>query len=557
LTSLIMRALAKDPFGRFPSASAMIQALAKALQMPMSQVAGQTGVEKSTHDDAMYSPTFFSPLPQNRPLPASDQGSPPLLPYATQASTSNSPIQRPITQPIPAIQHYPTGMPDQQNVSSQSGSFNRAIYRTPQESVTPPFAPGGFGAASPPKGSLSRRPLYIALTIVAALILLSASVGTWFLFSRPAPIASQQPLAGHAFFVSSGLMDLASTSGITDHMQLRLQNISPPQPGKSYYIWLFPDTDNETNVLPLLIGTLAVNNGQATLDYPGDADHTNLLSKYSRFLVTEEDAGSQPVNPSPDAANWAYSAIFSHTPNPLDTTNHFSLLDHFRHLLSQDPKLAKVNLVGGLDTWLYRNTLKILEWTGSARDLALANDDTGLIRRQLVRVLDYLDSSQYVETENLPPDLAQTPVLADPTIARVGLLQISPAQQPPGYLKHIGTHLSDITQAPGVTPEQKQLASETNTDINNVQVWLSAVHADAVKLLHTPPDQLLQPQTLPTFNDMFAQANKAFTGQTDPHTGQVKEGVAQIHYKIQSLAILDITACTGSKAGNTCVGGPF
>jgi len=563
LTSLIMRALAKDPFGRFPSASAMIHALANALQMPMSQISGQTDVEKSPHDDAMYSPTFISPLPQNRPLPASGQGSSPSWPHVAQAPASNPAVPRPVTQPIPAIHHYPTSMPDQQNVSSTPGSSNRAIYRTPQEPMTPPVTSGVFGATSSlknarlPIGSLSRRPLYIALTIVAVLILLSASVGAWLLFSRPAAPAPQQSLAGHAFFVSSGLMNLASSSGITDHLQLRLGNISAPQPGKSYYAWLFPDTDNETNVLPLLIGTLAVNNGQATLDYPGDADHTNLLSKYSRFLVTEEDASSQPVNPSPDAASWVYSAIFSHTPNPQDTVNHFSLLDHFRHLLSQDPKLAKVNLVGGLDTWLYRNTLKILEWTGSARDLALANYDTGLIRRQLVRILDYLDSSQYVETENLPPDLAQTPVLADPTIARVGLLEISPEQQPPGYLKHIGTHLSDITQAPGVTPEQKQLASETNIDINNVQVWLSAVHADAVKLLHTPTDQLLQPQMLPIFNDMFAQANTAFIGQTDPHTGQVKEGVAQIHYKIQSLAIFDITACTGSKAGNTCIGGPF
>ena len=264
-------------------------------------------------------------------------------------------------------------------------------------------------------------------------------------------------------------MSLTSSSGITDGLEVHLQNMSAPQPGKSYYVWLEPDTNDETNTLPLLIGTPEIHQGQATLNYAGDANHTNLLSKYSRLLITEEDINSQPVNPSPDPTAWVYSAIFSHTPNPLDRENHFSLLDHLRHLLSQDPKLAKVNLVGGLDMWLYRNTLKILEWSGSARDLALANDDTGLIRRQLVRILDYLDSSQYVQTENLPPDLAATPVLTDPKIARVGLLEISAAQQPPGYLKHIGTHLTEITQSPGVTPEQKELAIEVNDDINNVQ----------------------------------------------------------------------------------------
>jgi|GEM_PF-1196972 len=572
LTSVIMRALAKDPSGRFPSASAMISSLAKALQMPIPQVSDHMGIEKSPYDDSMHTPTLFSPLPQrtypqSRPLPADGQGLSPSWPYVAQASASNPQSTPPIIRPVPAIDqavpNYHTGMPDQQNVSSMSDPSHRAVNRTPLGPAAPPPASALFGRASPPKKSrlpirgLYRRPLYIALTILALLILVSASVGAWLLFLRPTPAAPQQTLAGHAFFVSSGMMDLASSSGITDRLQVRLQNMSTPQPGKSYYAWLLPEADNEVNVVPLSLGTLAVQNGQAALDYAGDPDHSNLLSKYSRLLVTQEDSSSQPVNPSPDAATWSYSAVFSHAPNPQDTVNHFSLLDHLRHLLSQDPKLAKVNLVGGLDSWLYRNTLKILEWTGSARDLALANGDTGLLRRQLVRILDYLDSSEFVQTENLPPDLASTPVLADATIARVGLLEISPSQQPPGYLKHVGTHLTDLTQAPGITPQQKQLASETDNAINNVQVWLTAVHTDAVQLIHTPADQLVQPGTLPIFNDMFAQANNAFIGHTDPHTGQVKEGVSEIYYNIQRLATFDITACAGSKTGNTCAGGPF
>jgi len=574
LTSVIMRALAKDPSGRFPSTSAMIHALAKALQMPTSQVSGQIGIKKNPYDDEMNSPTFFSPLPQRtypqaRPLPTDGQGSSPFLPYVVQTSASNPLLPPPITRPTPpiydAMPSYHSGMPDVQNVSSLPVSSHGTINSTAPESMTPLLTSGVFRTISPlkkpslPIGSLHRHRFSIALTILALFILLGGSVGVWLLFLRPAPIPSQQPLAGHAFFVSSGLMDLTSSSGITDHLQIRLENISALPPEKSYYAWLLPDaeTDTEIDILPLLIGTLTIHNGRTMLDYTGDADHTNLLSKYSRFLITAEDATSQPVNPSLDTATWAYSGIFSHTANPQDTTSRFSLVDHLRHLLSQDPKLKSVNLVGGLDTWLYRNTLKILEWTGSARDLAVANDNTELIRRQLVRILDYLDSSQFVETENLPPDLAQTPVLTDPIIARVGLLQISPQQQPPGYLKHIGTHLSDIAGSPGVTPEQIQLALQTNTAINNVQVWLTAVHADAVELIHKPADQLIQPETLPIFNDMFTQATKAFVGQVDPHTGQVKEGVAQIHYKNQSLATFDISACIGSKAGNACLGGAF
>jgi hypothetical protein len=405
---------------------------------------------------------------------------------------------------------------------------------------------------SAPSASRSKpRGLHVALIFLAVLVVISASVGTWLLFSHSS--TPQQTLVGHAFFISSGMMSLTSSSGITDELQLHLEKVSPPQLGKSYYAWLLPDTNNEINSVPLALGALAVENNQATLNYAGDANHTNLLSQYSRLLVTEEDAGSQPVNPSLNSSDWRYSAAFSHRSDPQDTVNHFSLVDHLRHLLSQDPKLQKVDLVGGLDSWLYRNTLKILEWAGSARDLALTNDNPALIRRQLLRILDYLDGSQFVQTENLPPDLAANPILTDPTITRVALLEISPAQQPPGYLKHIGTHLSDITRIPDVSPTQKQLASQINDDINNVQVWLSAVHNDAAKLIQQPAGQIIQPQTLPVFDDMFVQANKAFIGQTDPHTGQVKAGVAQIHYSIQDLATFEITTCTASN----CVGGPF
>jgi len=569
LTSVIMRALAKDPSGRFPSASAMISALAKALQMPTPQASGQSGVDR-IRDEAMYNPTFLSSpsqqiYQQNRPFPADGQGTPASLPYVAQAPVSDSSTGPTMVSPISAI-HQPisnhsTPISDTQNTSFVSGSFQNAVDRRPYGQVKPTPTSGFSGSMStlvgsvPPARKPKSRGLYVSLIILAVLVLVSASVGTWFLFSHSA--APQKTIIGHAFFVSSGMMSLTSSSGITDGLQLRLENISSPQSGKSYYVWLLPDADNKADAVPLALGMLAVQNNQARLNYAGDANHTNLLSQYSRLLVTEEDTNSQPVNPSLNSTDWRYSAAFSHVPDPQDTENHFSLVDHLRHLLSQDPKLQKVGLVGGLSSWLYRDTLKILEWTGSARDLALTNDNPTLVRKQLVRILDYLDSSQFVQTENLPPDLAATPILADPTIARVGLLEISPAQQPPGYLKHIGTHLSDITRVPGVSPTQKQLASKINDDINDVQVWLIGVHKDAAELLQKPADQVIQPQTLPVFDDMFAQANKAFTGQTDPHTGQVKAGVAQIYYNIQNLATFDITACKGSNTGNTCVGGPF
>jgi hypothetical protein len=162
--------------------------------------------------------------------------------------------------------------------------------------------------------------------------------------------------------------------------------------------------------------------------------------------------------------------------------------------------------------------------------------------------MDYLDGSQFVRTEHLPQGLAAIEV--DPTIARVGLLEIDPTQSPPGYLKHIGTHLREITQSPGVSADQKALAIRITSAIDNVQFWLENVHKDAEVLLQMPRSQLLQPAATKIFDDLFTQTNTAFIGQTDPNTLQVKEGIAQIHYNIQRLATFNIQPCTTE--GVTC-----
>lgn len=396
----------------------------------------------------------------------------------------------------------------------------------------------------PDKRKPLRKSPYFWVGILLAFILVFGGSIAAFLKLKQAPAATpvQNTIVGHAFFVNSGQISLSSNAGIADQMQISLQNIRPPTAGKSYYVWLL--SDSKTQALPLLLGTLPVQNGEATLTYPGDSHHTDILASYSRFLVTEEDASAPPVNYTLDKSAWIFGAAFSEQPNPLDTLDHFSLLNHLRHLLAQDPKLKAAGLVGGLDIWLFRNTEKLLEWAGSARD----SNDPAFKQRQLVRIMDYLDGSQFVRTEYLPPGLAAIEV--DPTIARVGLLEIDPTQTPPGYLKHIGTHLREITQSPGVSADQKALAIRITSAIDNVQFWLENVHKDAETLLQMSRSQLLQPAATKIFDDLFTQTNTAFIGQTDPNTLQVKEGVAQIHYNIQRLATFIIQPCTAK--GVTC-----
>lgn len=353
--------------------------------------------------------------------------------------------------------------------------------------------------------------------------------------------------------MSSGLLgSQSSNQGITDELEINLQNLPAPQSGNSYYAWLL--ADNQANLPAVPLGPLTLNHGQATKTYI-NPQHNNLLANYGHFLVTEENANPSPITPSLDNTTWRYSAAFSATPNPADTVSHFSVLDHLRHLLAQDPKLKKyANLGGGLDIWLFRNVTKVLEQTGSARDMQKQctpdpnNPNCAFVDRALTRVLDFLDGSTYVQ-EDVP---LGTKVYIDPIIARVALLEFDTAQEPPGYLTHIATHLREFASSPGVTATQRTLAIRIGPAINNVQGWLEAVRTDAVQLVHMKNSQLSQPAALTILNDMLTQAKYALVGQFDPNTGTVKEGVAQIHETLQGLATFDVTPCTITNGKNSC-----
>jgi serine/threonine protein kinase len=191
LTSVIMRALAKDPSGRFPSATAMISALAKAFQIPLPQISSQSGIEKG-QDDARYSPTLLTPSSlQNRLVSTNSQGTASPLPYVAQTPVSNPPIRPTNTSPIPAIHQSLSNSPipilDPQNASSVSDSFHAVSDRTPQGQVTPTSTSGSSGAiptltGSAPSASRSKpRGLHVALIFLTVLVVIGASVGTWLL----------------------------------------------------------------------------------------------------------------------------------------------------------------------------------------------------------------------------------------------------------------------------------------------------------------------------------------------------------------------------------------
>ena len=136
-----------------------------------------------------------------------------------------------------------------------------------------------------------------------------------------------------------------------------------PQAGTNYYAWLLPDK-SQSEAAPILLGQLPVNHGSVHFFYAGDQNHTNLLALTSRFLITEETAGSTPAVPSPDLSKWRYYAEIPQTPATGQT---YSMVDHLRHLLAKDPELEPNHLPGGLDIWAYRNIQKVMNFASSAQ----------------------------------------------------------------------------------------------------------------------------------------------------------------------------------------------
>ncbi|HXX77473.1 MAG TPA: serine/threonine-protein kinase, partial [Ktedonobacteraceae bacterium] len=345
LSAIIMKCLAKDPKERFPSVQALVAALANIegtnpVTLSQPGITGLSSGPFNTQERDM--PTVISA--KMSPLPAGLVASGPM--YTSNAQMGG------ISQSYPSTQWA-----DKSTVIA----MNRPLTaNTPVGISTPPHA-------APPAKKSNRRGLYIVLAVLLLLALIGSALGAYFTFFAKGTNGTTAPVnLGHAYFVSSGFVSPDSRSGITDELQINMVNVSPAPTGKSYYAWLLNDITMDWK--PILLGQLTYNNGTLNLFYQGDAPHSNLLATNSRFLVTEEDASQPPTSPSLDPHAWMYYAEFSQIkPDPSNPTS-YSLYDHIRHLLADDPKVKAAGLTGGLDIWLYRNTQKILEWAGSARD---------------------------------------------------------------------------------------------------------------------------------------------------------------------------------------------
>jgi eukaryotic-like serine/threonine-protein kinase len=578
LIIVIMRCLAKDPAARFPSATSLAAAIAEALNVPVPESLGKPAYPVDAENMATYitpSPSNLSPgLPivktSTQPPPVIAQsGSPvalsssggqstPPLPVGSSTGASTPGHSTGQGTPFPLSQSYPTT-----TASGQGTTLNRTATATPLSgsgSFAPAQSPPMVAPPPPPAHTRQRRWMLLSLIALLLIALVGGSLATYFLFfhsggttSGGVPAASS--IVGHAFYVSSGQL-ADGAQGIADQLQVDLQNVQAPPPGKSYYLWLLADKDTTHKpdflgpppVHPpiLLTNKLPVQqNGIVHYLYQGDAQHNNLLSATSRLLITLEDAGRTPASPSTNSSTWVYYAELPQALIPKDSSG-LSLrgLDHIRHLYYNENNLQVFALYGGLDIWIFRNTEKILESATSARDdFNGTTSSSGSIRDLSTVILDYLDGIPNVHLD-VPPG---TPIKADRTIAQIGLLEVDKVHQgtvrnnPPGDLVHMELHLSELNRAPDATSQIHTLSQKIVVALGNVQGWLQQVRTDAKQLFDMTPDQLAQPAALAVLDDMVTQATYAYIGQFDPITNSVKPGVLQVHYDVLKLATFDIT----------------
>ncbi|WP_376794425.1 hypothetical protein [Thermogemmatispora sp.] len=322
---------------------------------------------------------------------------------------------------------------------------------------------------------------------------------------------------GTVSFSNSSQLDPLGRRGLNDVITLDLYSLPAVPTGKVDDLWLLPDqADDQT--APLLLGRLSAGSRREGIHLTySSPHHTNLLAQYSRLLVTEEDATSHPITPALDSSTWRVLGAISDTPTPGDEL-HYSLLSHLRHLLAKDPELQQIGLSGGLSLWLYRNSEKLLEWSSAARDDWASGTHTALLRRQVIRVLDYLDGTAYVG-QDTP---SGTPILVDPKAGRIGLLDLAPTQVLPSYLAHISLHLSGLVNAPGHTGAQQYIATSVDKALQVVRLLMQHIRQDALQLVSMSDAQLRQEKALSLLNDMVINANTAYVGQQDPTTGRVQ-----------------------------------
>ena len=511
VSDVILKSIAKEPQDRFTSASAMTIALAEAFKLPVpSELQKASSISVITHGQKVRNPLS---LPGNSLTNS-------VLSYETY------PLQTPAT----ALPFTPPPMNAIPSVENNNAPEAFPVHR--DAALVVPL---------PVPQHVRKRPgkrLYVGLSL-ALLLVLSIGVVSYVLWGTQKthiapPVITTR--VGQVHFLNS-----QDTTGAFDEAQLALHTLPNPTSGKTYYAWLVTHDDS----VEVVHWPLTVQNGTLTSPNYVYPPHHNLLTSLPYLFLITLQGGNTSV-PSFDPNDYRYYAII---PQTQATTDHYSVIDHLNHLLTNDPGLEKLNMLYGLRYWLLTDTQALVREVNGAND-AWQNKQVLVLRQHLVNVLYYLRGTACapLDLQGTPQGTPTTPDAAIAQQVRASLLECSQNTSISSLLTHTELHVSGIFHAPGVTPTQITLAPQIQTNLQQVTIWLKQLYQqDVLHLLALSDSQLLQSSAQSFFDDMKTVSNEAYQGQTPTS----KIGMVQMSKDLEQLATFDLMPCPRS-TNNIC-----
>ncbi|QBD79265.1 serine/threonine protein kinase [Ktedonosporobacter rubrisoli] len=392
------------------------------------------------------------------------------------------------------------------STSPQAATPQVVISPAPnQERAMMPLAPTPLPSTSPlPNRNrrLTDSSMYMVIAVlVLLLIVLGSAIGTSLLLNN-----QSGGVSGHVFFQDDAL-------GHDDTLHIEMKNVPAPTQGKSYFVWL---EDSSAQLRPL--GAAALQDGTLSFAYPGDTQHTNLLSLIQGIVITQETSDTQPASPS---GSRIYRAAF-------DT----AALKYIKGILYSTPGLpanesALVNL--------FETVKSMNDKAGSIADVLQGNHDYGQVRRQAIRIIEQVDGTAYARVNG---DLPQ----GEPGQlgTRIGLLS-SPTQ--PGYLDILSTQLDKVEQAAGNDQALLQHVHNVRNAITDLKDWVQKIRMYAVQIVKAA--DLSNSAIIGVALQLKKAAADSYTGRTlPPNDGPQpvlgSAGAYQAYVEAQYMAALEL-----------------
>ncbi|GCE08386.1 serine/threonine protein kinase [Dictyobacter aurantiacus] len=516
---VIKHAMAKDPAERFNSATSMTIAVANSFHVPIPE---RLRV-KSSHSQPSLPPELFLP-------PIEDNAS--SLPTIISVGTAEA--QTAIASHANTTQAASLSAVQAQDAASpQVATEPVPPAKAPVEPVPPPKAP------APSTGSnrvwRSLWPIAIAVLI---LLVIGATLLNRVLTLFPSGAASStNPIVGQMSFYNTGNALDSNNPTINDGVMINLKNVAMPAAGKVYKAWLYNKRQPENDAL--LLGNITITNGAGTLNYRSP-NHQNLLASMSAFVITENAPNDQPVTPVLDTKTWRYSGSIPDQPRNGDP-EHFSQLDHLRHLLSSEPTLENRGLHNGIDFWFQHDVEQIQQEAASVKNL----QDPVLIRQKLTDMLYYMDGPCAATETQATGHLPAAPDKNVLNESKIGLLECKQLANIHGHLQHIRLHLAGIVASPGASASQISSANAIDAHMVAFTGLITRMHDQVLQLGKLTKAQLQAAQNQRNQLDQLADSSVSKTNWTDADN-KTHPGVATLCNQIAGLASIDIRRVSSS-----------